>query len=134
PESDPTLQVPRGKVKEAAAASRRKSAEYSDIQELDRGDMDSTAKLRSVHSEIVDLDLDRLASALGSEDTAEQPRAEDERFSSEVFEATQRSRRVDLDVGEALNGAEGTTNKLPALSSSSPTRTSRITTQEIAPP
>ncbi|MGO9935356.1 MAG: FimV/HubP family polar landmark protein, partial [Steroidobacteraceae bacterium] len=133
-EPAPAMQMPRSKIQEAPAASRRKSAEYSDIQELDRGDMSSTAKLHSVTSDSVDLDLDRLASALGSEDTAEQPRAEDERFSSEVFEATQRSRRVDLDVGEALNGAEGTTNKLPAISSSSQTRTSRISTQEIAPP
>ena len=41
---------------------------------------------------------------LGSGDTVEQPRADDEVFSTEVFEASQRSRRVDLDVGEAMNG------------------------------
>ena len=42
----------------------------------------------------------------------EQPRAAEEVFSTEVFEASQRSRRVDLDVGEALNGSEHPTNKL----------------------
>ena len=50
---------------------------------------------------------------MGSGDTVEQPRAEDEVFSTEVFEASQRNRRVDLDVGEALNGSEAAaTNKL----------------------
>ena len=46
----------------------------------------------------------------------EQPRAEDEVFSTEVFEASQQSRRVDLDVGEALNGSEAAaTNKLKTI-------------------
>ncbi len=33
-------------------------------------------------------------------------RAAEEVFSTEVFEASQRSRRVDLDVGEAMNGSD----------------------------
>jgi len=126
--------MPRAGTPETAATSRLKSPEYSDVQEPDRGDLDSTSKLRGIHSDSIDLDLDRLASALGSGDTVEQPRAEDEKFSSEVFEASQRSRRVDLDVGDALNGSEGTTNKLRAISPSSATRTSKISTQELALP
>ena len=134
PESAPTVQMPRAGTPETAATSRLKSPEYSDVQEPDRGDLDSTSKLRGIHSDSIDLDLDRLASALGSGDTVEQPRAEDEKFSSEVFEASQRSRRVDLDVGDALNGSEGTTNKLRAISPTSATRTSKISTQELALP
>jgi len=135
PESAPTVQMPRASTQDAASAtSRLKSREYSDVQEPDRGDLDSTSKLRGINSDSIDLDLDRLANALGTGDTVEQPRAEDERFSSEVFEASQRNRRVDLDVGEALNGAEGTTNKLRAISATSATRTSKISTQELALP
>jgi pilus assembly protein FimV len=81
-------------------------------------DLDSTSRLKGIHdgihSESIDLDLDRLASALGSNDTLEQPRAAEDVFSTEVFEASQRSRRVDLDVGEALNGVEAPTNRLQA--------------------
>jgi FimV-like protein len=47
-----------------------------------------------------------LADALGSGDTVDQPRAAEEVFSTEVFEASQRSKRVDLDVGESMNGAD----------------------------
>jgi pilus assembly protein FimV len=39
----------------------------------------------------------------------EQPRAAEDVFSTEVFEASQRSRRVDLDVGEAINGSDALT-------------------------
>jgi hypothetical protein len=79
-------------------------------------DVDSTSKLRGINADSIDLDLDRLASALGSGDTVEQPRAADEVFSTEVFEASQRNRRVDLDVGEAMNGSDALTptNKLQA--------------------
>ena len=90
----------------------------------------STSKLRGINTDSIDLDLDRLANALGSGDTVEQPRAEDEVFSTEVFEGSQRNRGVDLDVGEALNGSEAAaTNKLKAISS---TRTSKIKTEELA--
>jgi pilus assembly protein FimV len=109
-----------------------KSPEYSDVQEPDRGDLDSTSRLRGLNTDSIDLDLDRLAGALGSGDTVQQPRADDEVFSSEVFEGSQRNRRVDLDVGEALNGSEAAaTNKLKTISS---TRTSKIKTEELALP
>jgi pilus assembly protein FimV len=130
PESAPTVQMPRDF--DVAMTSRFKSPEFSDIADADKLDVDSTAKLRSLGpGDSIDLDLDRLANALGSGDTVEQPRAEDEVFSTEVFEASQRSRRVDLDVGEALNGAEAPTNKLQAIST---TRTSKIKTPEEPTP
>jgi pilus assembly protein FimV len=132
PESAPTIQMPRGTVQDPAATSRFKSPEYSDVQDGDRPDVDSTSKLRGLNADSVDLDLDRLANALGSGDTVQQPRAEDEVFSTEVFEASQRNRRVDLDVGEALNGSEAAaTNKLQAISA---TRTSKLKTEEMALP
>ncbi|HSZ08305.1 MAG TPA: FimV/HubP family polar landmark protein [Steroidobacteraceae bacterium] len=132
PESAPTVQMPRG-TQEPTVAARFKSPEYSDVQEPDRADVDSTSRLRGLNSDSIDLDLDRLANALGSGDTVQQPRAEDEVFSNEVFEGSQRNRRLDLDVGEALNGSEtAATNKLKAISST--TRTSKIKTEELALP
>ena len=122
--------MPRGSVPEAGT-SRMKSPEYSDIQEPDRGDLDSTSKLRGINADSIDLDLDRLANALGTGDTVEQPRAEDEVFSTEVFEASQKNRKVDLDVGEAVNGSEAPTNKLQAISA---TRTSKIRKEDMTLP
>jgi pilus assembly protein FimV len=131
PESAPTVQMPRGNAQDAAATSKFKSPEYSDVQEPDRGDVDSTSRLRGLNSDSIDLDLDRLANALGSGDTVEQPRAEDEVFSTEVFEAGQHNRGVDLDVGEALNGSEAAaTNRLKTIT----TRTARTNTDELALP
>jgi pilus assembly protein FimV len=132
PESAPTVQMPRGSSPDPAATSKFKSPEYSDVREPDRGDVDSTSRLRGMNADSIDLDLDRLANALGSGDTVEQPRAEDEVFSTEVFEASQRNRGVDLDVGEALNGSEAPTNKLKSISSG--TRTSKIKTEDLALP
>jgi pilus assembly protein FimV len=109
PESAPTVLMPR----EAPAAARA-SPEFSDIHDADKVDIDSTSKLRGINSDSIDLDLDRLATALGTGDTVSQPRAAEEVFSTEVFEASQRNRRVDLDVGEALNGSEHPTNKIQA--------------------
>ncbi len=100
PESAPTVQMPRDF--DVAATSRFKSPEFSDIADAGKPDVDSTSRLRGLSGDSIDLDLDRLANALGSGDTVEQPRAEDEVFSSEVFEASQRNRRVDLDVGRCL--------------------------------
>jgi pilus assembly protein FimV len=131
PESAPTVHMPRDF--DASSTSRFKSPEFSDIADADKVDVDSTSKLRSLSGDSIDLDLDRLASALGSGDTVEQPRAEDEVFSTEVFEASQRSRRVDLDVGEALNGSEAPTNKLQAISSTA-SRTSKIEVDDLGPP
>jgi pilus assembly protein FimV len=134
PESAPTVQMPRGSSPDPAATSKFKSPEYSDVQEPDRGDVDSTSRLRGLNADSIDLDLDRLANALGSGDTVEQPRADDEVFSTEVFEASQRNNRgVDLDVGEALNGSEAPTNKLKAISSTT-TRTTKIKTEDLALP
>jgi pilus assembly protein FimV len=132
PESAPTVQMPRGKAPDPSATSRFKSPEYSDVQEAERADIDSTSRLRGLNADSIDLDLDRLANALGSGDTVEQPRAEDEVFSTEVFEASQRNRKVDLDVGDALNGSEAAaTNKLKTISTQ---RTTKIKTEELALP
>jgi pilus assembly protein FimV len=132
PESAPTVQMPRGTSQDPAATSRFKSPEYSDVQDPERPDVDSTSKLRGLNADSIDLDLDRLANALGSGDTVEQPRAEDEVFSTEVFEASQKNRKVDLDVGEALNGSEAAaTNKLKTITTQ---RTSKIKTEELALP
>jgi pilus assembly protein FimV len=130
PESAPTVQMPRNI--DVAATSRFKSPEYSDVADAEKVDVDSTSKLRGLSGDSIDLDLDRLANALGSGDTVEQPRADDEVFSTEVFEASQRSRRVDLDVGEALNGTEAPTNKMQAISPTS--RTAKIKLDDIAQP
>ena len=132
PESAPTVQMPRGTSQDPTATSRFKSPEYSDVRDPERPDVDSTSKLRALNSDSIDLDLDRLANALGSGDTVEQPRAEDEVFSTEVFEASQKNRKVDLDVGDALNGSESAaTNKLKTISTQ---RTSKIKTEELALP
>jgi pilus assembly protein FimV len=130
PESAPTVQMPRNF--DTNSTSRFKSPEFSDIGDAEKVDVDSTSKLRSLSGDSIDLDLDRLANALGSGDTVEQPRAEDEVFSNEVFEASQRSRRVDLDVGDALNGSEAPTNKLQSISSTN--RTAKIQADDLAPP
>jgi pilus assembly protein FimV len=131
PESAPTVQMPRGTPQDTSATSRLKTPEFSDVQEPERPDVDSTSRLRGLNADSIDLDLDRLANALGSGDTVEQPRAEDEVFSTEVFEASQRNRKVDLDVGEALNGSEAATNKLKTISTQ---RTNKIKTEELALP
>jgi pilus assembly protein FimV len=126
PESAPTVQMPRNF--DSASTSRFKSPEFSDIADAEKMDVDSTSKLRGLSGDSIDLDLDRLANALGSGDTVEQPRAEDEMFSTEVFEASQRNRRVDLDVGEALNGSEAPTNKMREITPTS--RTTKLQADE----
>ena len=114
PESAPTVLMPREQNQSSATQRVKPSAEFSDIRDPDKVDIDSTSKLRGINADSIDLDLDRLATALGSGDTVEQPRAAEEVFSHEVFEASQRNRRVDLDVGEAMNGSEHPTNKFQA--------------------
>jgi pilus assembly protein FimV len=134
PESAPTVQMPRDF--DVAATSRFDSAELSALNEADKADVDSTSKLKELSGESIDLDLDHLANALGSGDTVEQPRSDDEMFSSEVFEGTQRNRRVDLDVGESLTSAEAvssseaSTNKLQAISQTS--KTTKIKGEEMS--
>ena len=127
PESAPTVQMPR--ALDVAATSRFKSPEFSDVGDAEKVDVDSTSRLRGLSGDSIDLDLDRLASALGSGDTVEQPRADDEVFSTEVFEATQRSRRVDLDVGEAMSGGEASTNKMTAIGTTA--HTTKIKADEL---
>jgi pilus assembly protein FimV len=114
PESAPTVLMPRDPERSSATSRLKASPEFSDISDPDKVDVDSTSKLRGIYSDSIDLDLDRLATALGTGDTVSQPRAAEEVFSNEVFEASQRNRRVDLDVGEALNGSEHPTNKFQA--------------------
>ena len=65
PESAPTVQMPRSSDMDAGATSRFKSPEFSDVHESDRPDIDSTSKLRGLNADSIDLDLDRLANALG---------------------------------------------------------------------
>jgi pilus assembly protein FimV len=132
PESAPTVQMPRNAELDTKATARFKTPEYSDIADAEKVDVDSTSKLRGLSGDSIDLDLDRLANALGSGDTVEQPRAEDDVFSNEVFEASQRNRRVDLDVGEALNGTEAPTNKLQAIGTTA--RTAKIKAEDATPP
>ncbi len=134
PESALTVQMPRGTEVDAAATSRFKSPAMSDLAQSEHFDVDSTSRLKNLSpSDSIDLDLDKLANALGSGDTVEQPRAEDEVFSTEVFEATQNSRGVDLDVGESFNdslsGSESPTNKLKAV-----TGRTKIATEEVPMP
>jgi len=80
-------------------------------------DIESTSRLRGINADSIDLDLDRLASALGNGDTVDQPRAAEDLFSSEVFEGTQRNKLVDLDVGDAMLGLDSPTNKVQAQTS-----------------
>jgi pilus assembly protein FimV len=120
PESAPTVLMPRDTDRNEATSRIKASPEFSDVHEPEKVDVDSTSKLRGINADSIDLDLDRLATALGTGDTAEQPRAAEEVFSSEVFEASQRNRRVDLDVGEAMNGSatgrfQAQTNKLKSV-------------------
>ena len=137
-ESAPTVQMPRGTEIDSAATSRFKSPELSDIQDLDKFDAESTSRLRSLSpADSIDLDLDKLANALGSGDTVEQPRAEDEIFSSEVFEGTSRTRGVDLDVGDSfedsMSGSESPTNKLQAVTSRTKVATEEVPMPELEP-
>jgi pilus assembly protein FimV len=110
PESAPTVLMPL--EIDGSPTSRFKSNEFANLDDLDKVDMDSTSKLRGLNADSIDLDLDRLASALGSGDTRDQPRAAEEVFSTEVFEVSEQSKAVDLDVGEAMFGTDSPTNKL----------------------
>jgi pilus assembly protein FimV len=108
-EAAPTVQMARDI--DSAATSPFKSVEFSDTLAMDGKDLDSTSRLRGINPETsIDLDLDRLSNALGSGgDTMDQPRAEEDLFSSEVFETSQsqRNRRIDVDLGEpAANGVD----------------------------
>jgi len=126
PESAPTVLMPR--EADLSPTSRFKTTEVSEYQDPDKDDVDSTSKLRGIHSDSIDLDLDRLASALGSGDTVDQPRAAEDVFSNEVFEASQRNKQVDLDVGDSMNGAD------TALTNSLNIQTNKLKPLDLAIP
>ena len=130
PESAPTVQMPR--EFDASPTSKFKAPDFPEGGASEKVDTDSTSRLHGLSGDSIDLDLDRLATALGSGDTIEQPRAEDDVFSTEVFEASQRNRRVDLDVGEAMSASESPTNKLQVITQSTPT--AKIQTSDMALP
>jgi pilus assembly protein FimV len=108
PESSPTVQMPR--EVDTGATSRFK-APIVDPQDSDRQDSEATSRLRGLGGDSVDLDLDRLTSALGGGDTVEQPHSEEDLFSNEVFEATTKSKLIDLDVGEAMSNVDQATTR-----------------------
>jgi pilus assembly protein FimV len=126
PESAPTVLMPL--EADLSPTSRFKATDVSDLQDPDRADTDSTSKLRGIHSDSIDLDLDRLANALGSGDTVDQPRAAEDVFSNEVFEASQRNKMVDLDVGESMDGADS------AATNSLKTQTNKLKPLDLAIP
>ncbi len=105
----PTMQIPQAlrEAEDAGATSKVPSLKASGTGESAlRHDPDSTSRLQSV-GDGLDLDLDRLAGALGG-DTVEQPRAAEDLFSSEVFEASRSSQSpIDLDVGAPLHEEPG---------------------------
>ena len=127
PESAPTVLMPR--EADLSPTSRfRQQSDLADLQDLDKDDVESTSKLRAIHSDSIDLDLDRLADALGSADTVDQPRAVEDVFSTEVFEASQRNKQVDLDVGDSMNGAD------TALTNSLNIQTNKLKPLDLAIP
>ncbi len=127
PESAPTVLMPR--ETDLSPTSRfKQQSELADLQDPDKDDVDSTSKLRAIHSDSIDLDLDRLADALGSGDTVDQPRAAEDVFSTEVFEASQRNKQVDLDVGDSMNGAD------TALTNSMNVQTDKLKPLDLAIP
>jgi pilus assembly protein FimV len=102
PETARTVMMPkdRSKASDPNATSRIKASGVAP-----HPDVDSTSELRGIGSDSIDMDLDKLSNAFGA---ADQPRPAEDVFSSEVFDVTQRN-RVDLDVGDPLNGTEGPT-------------------------
>ena len=110
PESAPTVLMPRAAT--PAPTLRIKAPSAAHLQEPGSQDTEATSRLQGLSGDSIDMDLDRMASALGSDDTKEQPLAAEDVFSTEVFEASQRSKKVDLDVGEAMITADAPTNKM----------------------
>jgi len=119
PESAPTLQMPRELPVDldVASTSRVKALDPGNIEHnLDNLDTESTSRLSALSPDAsIDLDLDRLANAFsGTAETASQPRAAEDVFSSEVFEATDNQKNIDLDVGEPVQSGEGVTTRIQA--------------------
>ena len=71
---------------------------------------------------------------MGSGDTVAQPRAEEDLFSTEVFDATGSHKGVDLDVGDMLNGSDSATSKLTAQTSKLTAQTARLKPLDLAIP
>jgi pilus assembly protein FimV len=118
PESAPTVQMPRELPVDldVASTSRVKALNAGDAGNLEHLDTESTSRLSALSPDAsIDLDLDRLANAFsGTGETASQPRAAEDVFSSEVFEATDKQKSVDLDVGEPVQSGEGVTTRIQA--------------------
>jgi pilus assembly protein FimV len=142
PDAVPTMQLPQPlrETEDGSATSQvpsLKDTEPGDVAA--RLDPDSTSRLRSV-GEGLDLDLDRLAGALGG-DTLEQPRAAEDVFSSEVFETSQSSTHsaIDLDVGAPLHEDAGTglttlrpdEATMPPMEGETPTEFEPVTMSEV---
>ena len=111
PESAPTVQMPRDLPPELDVGSTTR-VKAPDFEHLDT---ESTSRLKALSPDAsIDLDLDRLANAFSgpasaTSETASQPRAAEDVFSSEVFETTGREKSVDLDVGEPVISADSPT-------------------------
>jgi pilus assembly protein FimV len=137
----PTMQIPQAlrDGEDAGATSRVPSLKEPESGESAlRHDPDATSRLKSV-GDGLDLDLDRLAGALGG-DTVEQPRAAEEVFSSEVFEKSQSVHSaIDLDVGAPLHEEPGngaTTLRpdeatMPPMDGEAPTEFEPVTMSEV---
>ena len=137
----PTMQIPQvlRDAEDAGATSRVPSFKEPEAAEsAARPDPDSTSRLQSV-GDGLDLDLDRLAGALGG-DTVEQPRAAEDVFSSEVFEASRSAHSaIDLDVGAPLHedaGNGATTLRpdeatMPPMDGAAPTEFEPVTMSEV---
>jgi pilus assembly protein FimV len=127
PETAPTKVMPKPEEESLSNTARLRALEASDRLDAERADVNSTSRLRGIsagaseHS--IDLDLDSLASALGTGDTVEQPRSVEAVFSSEVFDASRHDGKVDLDVGVPLDSADH-----------SATATAKLKPQEVNPP
>jgi pilus assembly protein FimV len=142
PESAPTVEM-LGNF-DSASTSRFKATDVAEPQDVERADAESTSrlrgigadteptnKLRGINPERIDVDMDRLGRPPGSSETVDQPRAAEDLFSSEVFEASQRSRVVDLDVGEAINGADESTTRVQGQNGTA--KTENIALPEFEP-
>ena len=66
PESAPTVLMPRDADPMPPTSRFKSSPEFSDIRDPERLDLDSTSKLRGINADSIDLDLDRLATALST--------------------------------------------------------------------
>jgi pilus assembly protein FimV len=117
-ESAPTVLMPHDV--DVNATQRFNPSDFAAFRDLDRVDLESTSRLRSVDAESIDLDLDRLSTDLNDDETLAQGAEEEDLFSNEVFESTLKApgadleQSVDLDVGDAMFGVESPSERLKA--------------------